>query len=453
MNIYREHEDSIGEKGMLLLVLLIVMPFLILIAVYYMHLSLTSFQVARFDQLHTEAQLTADAGADYGAEQLAQNSSWAGTSGEVQLHSDSSLKTTYSITVINNSSDSKTMAITGRTYWPANKTPAARSVTIYVDLIPITSGTYSVVSGEGGLSMKNNAKIAGGDVLVNGTITMINNAQIGLSSNPVNVKVSDQACPQPADATYPRVCNSGEGAQPISIGNNAHIYGTVQATNQTSGTGMTNPGLTSGSPAPQALPTYDRAAQKAAVTTTVTGPISCSSGTLIWATNTKITGNVTVTGSCKVTVNGNVWVTGNLTLSNGGQLIVANGLGATVPNIMVDGASGATFSNNSSLVANASGTGFEVLTYWNSSGNPDATVTGTALANSRAVTTILLQNNATAVNTIFYAYWSQVSMSNNGRIGALIGQTISLTNNGTITFGSSVNTGSTTWVVQGYRRH
>ncbi len=455
MNIYRKNK-TMGEQGMLLLVLLIVMPFLILIAVYYMHLSLTSFQVARFDQLHTEAQLTADAGADYGVEQINSNGSWAGTSGETTLHSDSRLKTTYQVTVTSNSATSKTMAITGRTYWPATKTPAARSVTIYVDLLAISSGSFSVVSGEGGLSLTNNAKIAGGDVLVNGTITMSNNAQIGLTTNPVNVQVADQACPQPADGTYPRVCNSGEGAEPINLSNKAVIYGTVQATNQTDGSGMSNPGLIAGSPAPQSLPTYDRAAQKAAVTTTITAAAgSCSNGTLTWAANTKITGNVSISNSCKVAVNGNVWITGNLSLSNNSQLIVADSLGSTRPNIMIDGSSGATFSNNSSLTPNASGTGFEVYTFWSAAGcSPDcSTVTGTSLANSRSVATITLENNATASSTILYAYWSEVSMSNNGQIGALLGQTVALSNNGTITFGSSVGTGNTTWVVQGYRRH
>ena len=48
-----------NQHGSIILVFLITLPFLILIAMYYMHLSLTSFQVARFDQLHTEAQLAA----------------------------------------------------------------------------------------------------------------------------------------------------------------------------------------------------------------------------------------------------------------------------------------------------------------------------------------------------------------------------------------------------------
>lgn len=449
----KKQKVSSDERGMLLLVLIIVIPFLIAIAVYYMRLSLTSFQVARLDQLHTEAQLAADAGADYAAEQISSNNNWSGTGGEVTLHSDSSLKTTYAVSIVNSSSTSMTLAVTGRTYWPANTTTAARSVTVYVDMAPVTSGSFSVVSGEGGLSMSNNAKITGGNVLVNGTISLINNAQIGLSTNPVTVKVADQACPQPPDATYPRVCASNEGGQPITIGNNAHIYGTVQAANQTDGTKMSNPGLQAGSPTPQNLPAYNRAAQKSSVTTTLSGDYSCSSGSKIWADNTKIVGNVTISGSCKVTVNGDVWITGNLSVGTNSQLIVANTLGSTRPNIMVDGSGGFTLSNNADLVPNSSGTGFEVYTFWNSTGNPDATVTGTNLYNSRATTTILMENNANAASTILYAYWSQVSMDNNGEIGALIGQTVSLSNNGTITFGSSVNTSSNTWIIKGYRRH
>lgn len=444
-----------NQKGSILLIFLLTLPFLILLAMYYMQLSLTSFQVARFDQLHTAAQLAADAGADYGVEQFSQNNNWAGTSGEVTLHSDSKERTTFSVTLSGDKTTQETLAVTGSTYFPASSTTPNRTVKVYVDLTPVSSGNFSVVSGEGGLSMSNNSKIAGGNVVVNGTISLINNAQIGLSTSPVTVDVADQACPQPADSTYPRVCNSGEGAQPISISNNAHIYGTVQATNQTSGTGMSNPGLQSGSPVPQSLPTYDRASQKAAVTSTITGAAaSCSNGTQTWAANTEITGNVSVSGSCKVTVNGNIWITGNLSVDNNSQLIVASSLGSTRPNIMVDGSSGFTLANNAALTPNSSGSGFEIYTFWSAAScSPDCTsLTGTNLANSRGVTTISMQNNANAASTIFYAYWSQVSMGNNGQIGALIGQTVNLSNNGTITFGSSVNTSSTTWVVRGYRR-
>src|SRR3982750_1445769 len=88
-----------NERGSILLVFLITMPFLILIALYYMNLSLTSAQVARLDQLHTEAQLAADAGADYAVEQISSDNTWTNTPGEVQLQSSNNVRTTYQASV------------------------------------------------------------------------------------------------------------------------------------------------------------------------------------------------------------------------------------------------------------------------------------------------------------------------------------------------------------------
>ena len=448
-----------NHQGMILLVFLMTLPFLILIATYYLRLSLTSFQVARLDQLHTEAQLAADAGADYAVEQISQDNTWSGTGGEVQIHSDSSLRTTYAVSLVTDTSSLKTLAVTGRTYWPANTTSARRSVTVYVDLRPVTTGSFSIVSGEGGLLMSNSSKIVGGSVFVNGEINLSNTAQIGLSTNPVDVQVADQACPKPADSNYPRVCTGADNAgQPIVLnGPSTHIYGTVKATNQTNGSGMSNPGLTSGNVTPQSLPSYDRSAQKAAATNNMTGAAASCSGTqtVTWPSNTKITGNVTVDTKCKVTVAGNIWITGTLTVSNSAQLVVSNSLGSTIPVIMVDGIGGVTLNQSAQLVSNSSSTGFEVITFWSAAGcSPDCSnVTGTALSTSRSTITMALNNSSSAPNTVFYAYWSEVSVGNSGQIGALIGQTVNLNNNSAITFGSSVSTGSVTWVVNGYRRH
>lgn len=446
-----------NQQGSILIVFLMSMPFLIIISMYYMQLALTSFQVARFDQLHTEAQLAADAGADYAIEQISLDNTWVGTNGEVQLHNDQKLRTTYTASVAS-STNTKTISVIGKTYWPASATTARRSVSIYVDLRPVTSGSYSVISGAGGLYMNNNSKIVGGNVFVNGEIRLSNSAQIGLSTSPVNVQVADQICPNPPDATYPRVCNSGENGQPITLNNISRIYGSVTATNQTNGSGMSSPGLVAGTVAPQALPTYDRSAQKLAVANNLTGTSASCSGsqTRTWSANTKITGDVLISGQCKVTVLGNIWITGKLNISNSAQMIVDNSLGTTVPNIMVDGPSGANFSNSAKLVSNSSSTGFELFTFYSANScSPDCTtVTGTDLATSRSITTIELDNSAQAPNTIFYAYWSKVELSNSGQVGALIGQTVTLDNASAITFGTSTGTGGgVVWVPQGYRRH
>lgn len=449
------------QHGTILLVFIITLPFLITIALYYMTLSLTSAQVARFDQFHTMAQLAADAGADASIEAFSSDNTWTGTNGAVTVHSDSQIKTTYTASLSGNST-AKVLAVTGKTYFPAATTTPKRTVQIYVDLRPVTSGNFSLVSGAGGLTMSNSSKIVGGNVFINGGITLSNSAQIGLSTNSVSVKVAHQSCPSPPDATYPRVCNSGESGQPISTTNpNAHIYGTVTATNQTDGSHMSNPGLVAGSVAPQALPTYDRAAQKAAWSaagspTMTAAAASCSGNTTrTWPANTKITGDVTVSNKCKVTVQGNIWITGSLSISNNQTaLIVADSLGSTRPNIMVDSVNGITLSNSAGLTTNSSGTGFEFYTFYSTAGcSPDcSSVSGTSLASSRTVPTITVNTGGDAANSIFYAYWSQVNLANSGQIGALIGQTINLSNSGTITFGASVNTSNVTWVVKGYRR-
>ncbi len=442
-------------QGQILVSLLIVVPSMVLIVAAYLNLSASSYRSSRQDQFHTMAQIAADSGADYAIGQLNQNGNYATTS-ETTLHSDAQVRTTYSETVTTSSDSNKTITSIGKTYWPANSLTPATSVTIKVDLRAVQQGNYSVIGGEGGLIMSNTSKIVAGDIFINGTISLSNSAQIGLSTNAVNVDVADQACPVPPDATYPRICNANEAAQPITINNTAHIYGTVKANNQTTGTAMTNPGLVASSGVnPQALPTYDRASQKAAVTTTITGAAaSCSSGTETWAANTKITGDVTISNSCKVTVAGNIWITGELRLSNTTQMIVADSLGTTRPNIMVDGEDGAIFKNSAKLVSNASGTGFEIYSFWaNASCSPDCTtLSGADLYNSRSSVTISLDNSAQGPQSIFYAYWSKVLVRNSGQLGALVGQTIELQNSGTITFGSTTSTGSTFWVANGYRR-
>lgn len=449
---------KLPTDGSMLLLFIIVLPFLMLIATYYMDLSVSGFRLARQDQLHTISQLAADAGADYALKQISLDSGWAGTAGETELINAGDSRSTYEIAVNDVSPSEKTLTVTGRSYRPSNAPTPLTSVIIKVDLRPVESGSYSVVSGQGGLKMSNSSKITGGNVLINGEITMSNFAQIGLSTNPVSISVANQICPIPADGTYPRLCNAGENNNPIEISNSAHIYGNVKANYQSSGSGMTDPGLTASSGVnPEPLPSYDRDTQKAAVATTISSSAaSCwGSQSKTWAANTKVSGNATLSNGCTVTVNGNIWVTGNLYLSNLSKLIVADSLGATRPVIMVDGSSGAIFSNGSKIISNASGTGAQIITYWSTAScSPDcADVTGTDLNNSRSRTTIALSNSSEGAQSIFYARWTQVNLSNGGQVGAVVGQTIQMSNTATVTFGAAVGGSAINqWVVDGYRR-
>ncbi len=448
-----------SQKGSVLLSLLFVMPFLALILISYLGLTTSNYRLARGDLLRTHAQMAADAGLDIAVSAInaAEDGDWTGTGGEVELHNAEDVRTTYEVTVVDGTDDEKEVTAIGRTYWPWSSAPgnATSTVNIKVNLRPVSSGNFSIVTGVGGLYMSNSAKILGGDVHVNGEVSLSNTSQIGLSTSPVNLSVAHQTCPVPPDDDYPQLCGSGDG-EPITINHQAHIYGDVRANNQVSTAGMTSPGLTASSGvATLPLPTHDRDAQKAAISSTITSSAAgCSSGTNTWNANTKITGNVVVSGSCQVTVMGDVWITGTLTVRNTAQLIVSDTLGTTRPNIMIDGSS-AQFQNSSLLRSNTDDTGFQILTYRSSpSCSPDcADVTGQELYDSRNLTTIELEQSSSAPNTIFYARWTRVTVGNTGAIGALVGQTVSLTNSGTITFGTTVSSeGTMFWVIDGYRR-
>lgn len=446
-----------SQSGSALLPFVIVVPFLILIATYFMDLAVSSFKLAKQDQIHTYSQFAADAGIDYAMDQINQDITWTGTGGELPLHNDGKVRSTYQITVTDSGPSSKTLTATGRGYTPvASSTPTA-SVKLKVDLRPVESGGYSIVSGVGGLVLSNSAKIVGGDVFINGRITLSNTAQIGLTNNPVNVEVAHQSCPSPPNATYPRLCASGENGQPITIQDSAKIYGSVKANNQLSGAGMSNPGLiASTGVVAQPLPPHDRTAQKAAVAVNQTASwANCSSNiTRTWVSNLKITGDVTISGQCKVIVSGNVWITGKLTLQNSGQLIVADAAGATQPSIMVDG-SKVELRNGALLKSNSSNTGFQVINYWSKATcSPDcSSITGAELFDSSDELTIELQNSASGPQSVFYSRWSKVTLSNSGQVGALVGQTVELKNSGTITFGSATYVGGEQfWVIDKYRR-
>ncbi|HET7827762.1 MAG TPA: hypothetical protein VFK97_02760, partial [Candidatus Saccharimonadales bacterium] len=185
---------------------------------------------------------------------------------------------------------------------------------------------------------------------------------------------------------------------------------------------------------------------------------TCSGGVVNWPANVKITGNVSTPNNCTAKINGNVWITGSLTLGNNAKLAIQASVGSTTPDIVIDGSGGMVFGNNSAIVPNTSNTGPEILTFWSadSTCSPDCTtVTGTNLYNSQKTTTINLSNNGSAPRTTLYAYWSQVSISNNGALGAVAGQTVSLGQNAVITFTASVpgsNNLVTTWVKKDYVR-
>lgn len=458
-----------SQAGFIMPVLMFTIVFIITLIAITGSYSLTTYNLSTREGYRTNAQLAADAGLDASLVQINASPSWTGTSGEVVVLDTGTIKTTYQTTVqAGATSDKKVLSTTARTYSPSNATTPKVTKKYDLDIQAVTSGTgpSSVVTGVGGLVLNNNAKITGGDVVVNGTITIGNNSQIGLSTtalaNAMNVRVAHTNCPNPVTSAYPRTCASGENGQPITIGTNGKIYADVRATNQTTSTSMSNPGLVPNQTVdPLVLPAYDRAAQKAAVSQTFASTdstIACGNNqTKTWPANIKITGNLTMGNNCTINLSGNVWMTGNLTYGNNAKIKVADTLGATQPVIMVDGSSGITISNNGTVQVNSTGTGIYFIAYWSSAScSPDCTdVTGSDLKNSQDVVKINLSNNGSAPGSILYARWSRVSVSNNGDIGAVAGQSILLGNNAVINFTASVPGSDNlvqTWVKRGYMR-
>ncbi|MDQ2973293.1 MAG: hypothetical protein M3Q79_02320 [bacterium] len=462
------------KPGFIVPTILISVMFIVTISLYVLSLSISVQQAASREASRQNAQFVADAGLDAGIQSLNADQTWTGTRdglgnlAEITLYDDGKMKTTYQTDVIDGATTKdKTLATTGRVYIPATATTPKVIRKYELDVKAVTNGLglTSVVSGVGGLTLNNNSKITGGDVVVNGTVNVGNNAQIGLSTtaleNAVNLRVAHTNCPNPANGTYPRVCASGENGQPITA--NGPIYADVRATNQTTSTNMSRPGLIPNQTvAPYVLPDYDRNAQKAAVTATYASShstISCGNNqTKTWPANIKITGNINLGNNCVVTLSGNVWLTGNITFGNNSIIKVSDGLGLTRPTFMIDGSNGFVSGNNTQVLPNNTGTGVFIISYWSGDTgcSPDCNnVSGTALKTGQDVTTINLSNNATAPNSILYARWSRVNVSNNGELGAIAGQSIVLGSNAVINFTASVP-GSTnlniTWVKRGYLR-
>jgi hypothetical protein len=445
-----------NEQGQLMVGALGVLFFFMIISLAVAEFGSQHYLSTRRSLVNVNALAVAEAGGDNFMYNINSNSAYAGSSGAVTLYSNTVQgKGTYQTTVTNGSiTNEKIVTSVGKIYLPATASAPLVTRTVKLTIEGTSSTPYAVQTGPGGLILTNSASVGNGDVYVNGYIQMSNSARIGSTSSPSNVYVANANCPANGGATYPTVCSSG---QPISISNQAHIYGTVNATGQTNGSGMSNPGLVSGGTAPVvSLPSDDRTSQVNAVATTETGSTaSCSNNqTRTLTANTHITGNFSASNNCVVTVKGDIWIDGNFTLSNSTVFKVDPSI-ATPIRVMVDGEDGISLSNSSAVAANSSGIGFKFVAYASAAScSPSCSnVTGTDLYNSRNMTTINLNNTALAAGSSFYARWTKVSVSNGGSVGSVMGQTVQLNNSGTLTFGGVSGGGSaTSWDVRYYQQ-
>jgi hypothetical protein len=457
------------RPGFTLLVTIIMGVSFLVIGLAIYRSSIINFASVRRDYNSLNALAVAEAGVDAAIASLNADSNYVGTattcpltenpSGSVELYNDSVKGRAVYDSCIGPGTiaNEKILYAKGRIYRPQTSDSPTSIRTLKITLIASTipGENYSVQTGPGGVIMSNSAQISNGSVYIGGKLTMSNTAQIGSIANPVDTFVAHFSCPEPATSAYPSLCSTG---QPITIHNQAHIYGDVSANNQTNGNGMSNGGLvaSSGVTAPE-LPDYDRDTQKAAVSANLSGNAASCWGNqqITWPANVKITGTVNLSNNCQVTISGPVWITGNLNISNRTVLKVGSGV-ISQPVVMVDGSGGFNLANQGTIAANSAGIGPKIITFWaNSACSPECNdLTGVDLANSQNQATINVGNQGLGAPAELYARWSKVQISNGGTVGKLLGQTVQFSNTGSISFGLGVNTspGTTVWNVQFYER-
>jgi Tfp pilus assembly protein PilX len=461
----------LGEdaRGVVLITVLLVCLLLTFIGLSLADLTIAQYGRTARNVSVSNSLLTSEAGVEQSLYQLNEDGDFAGFGETEFFNNQTQGRGTYQSTVTAGSGpNEKIITTTGRVYKYNQTTNPISIRKVKVTVVGTTSEGYSVYTGPGGLILGGSASITNSDVYVNGTIVLNGASKIGTSAQPLTVNVAHKACPTGSSpgATYAVVCTSG---QPITMAHSTAIYGSVCATNQTS-TGPNNnikagsggQGLIPNCTAPEvSTPTYDRAAHIAAVTTTGAANSStynCSTWlnpvgfVRTWPANLKLTGNVNASSSCDLTITGNVYITGNLDIGGAARIKIANSLGTTRPVIMVDG--NITVGGSATLIPNSSGTGAQFVSFKSSAScSPDCTsVTGNDLKTSSNLTTVNVSGAGSFPGGVFQAYWGKVVMGGSGTAGSAIGQTVDLSGAGTITFGTSLSSGDTTWTIRSYQQ-
>ncbi len=409
----------------------------------------------------------AEAGIEFSLNSLNEDTSFAGYTSEQELFNNPDQGRGVFTTTVEDiaGSNAKTITSVGKTY-RYNSSNVESTRTIKATAVGTGSPGPSVYTGPGGLILGGSANITNSDVFVNGYIDMNGSSKIGTQSQPVNVNVAHYNCPagENPGPTYPEVCSSGE---PISFEYSTTIYGTVCATNQTStgprpggnilpgdgGEGL-KPGCTT---PPVSTPTYDKANQVSEVEETGEG----NSNTYVcnnppfnrtWPANLQLNGDVNIGGSCDINVLGNVYITGDLDIGGAATITVDDSAGTDRPVVIVDGK--ITIGGSADMVANSQGTGIYFISFESlaSCGSNCTDLSGNDLKNSQDHETVDVGGAVNLAGMLFQSYWGKVTLDGSGNLGSAIGQTVDMRGAGTVTFGTSLSSGTTTWTITSYQR-
>jgi len=459
------------QRGALLIGVLVMGMALTMIAIAVMSFTSSTYSLAVRGTYGVNAAQVAEAGIETSLYALNQASSFAGYTTEQEFFNNSSQgRGVYTTVVATTGTNAKTITATGKVYRYGTTTNPVQTRKVKVTVVGTESPGYSVQTGPGGLILAGGSSITNSDVYVNGYITMAGAAKIGTNAQPSNVHVANYRCPLGANpgASFPMQCpGTGTSANPITLAWSTYIYGTTCATGQTSTgpnpsgnilPGSTGSGLVAGCTAPPvSQPTYDKAAHMAAVTTTAAGTNNtyvCASWPFnrTWPAHLKLTGNVTIASSCNLVITGDAYITGDLTMGGAATITIADSVGTTRPVIVVDGK--ITMGGSARILANASGTGAQFISFKSSAScNPNCTtVTGNDLYTSMNTETVNVGGAVNLPGMIFQAYWGKITLDGSGNLGAAIGQTVDMDGAGTVLFGTSLSSGTTTWAITGYQR-
>jgi len=476
----RKKDANSDEQGLILVTIILVAGVLMTIGIALISATTGQYQVTRNNTYVANSLLVAEAGVEQSVKQLNVDDQFSGYPTEQQFFNNTTQgRGVFTTTITNSASDpnAKVITSTGKVYRSASSSKPISTRIVKVTAVGTKSQSYSVHAGPGGLIMGGAARITNSDVYVNGTIQMSGGSQIGTDTKPATVHAANYACPTSGGSTYPSLCS---GTQPIPIPDwsSVAIIGTVCATGQTqskfpnSQYNNNRPQIRAGTSGGSGLqigcvaeqvsqPTYDRSAQIAAVTTTKSSSdssIDCKQYSptqnfnRTWPANLKITGNVDVGSACNLTITGNVYITGNLTLGGAAKITAADSVGTTRPVVIVDGT--ITAGEAAQLIANSSGTGIEFISFKSSAScSPSCTsLTGSALKTSANTTTVTIGGGTNLPGMIFNAYWGKIVIGGAGNVGSVIGQTVDMSGAGTVTFGTTLSSGSSTWTISSYQQ-
>lgn len=473
------------EQGLVLILVMVLISVMMVVGLALMSQTTSQYVLTTQSSKLTNATYVAEAGIEQSVHNLNSTTGFTGyATPQVFFNSASQGYGTYTTTITQAPGNAQAKVITsvGKIYHPRNHSKLLSSRTVQVTVVGTTSNGYSIMTGPGGLILSGSATVTNSSLYIGGTIKITGNSTIGTDAKPLGVNVANKACLSSDGTTYPVLCST----QPISMPDwtNSAIIGDTCATGQTqskfpnNGNNTNKPqirasstlggqGLIAGCTAPDASPpVFNRASIISSMTTSATVNTSnsnlyncTSNGTYTWPVNVKITGNVNIAGSCTVTIPGNAYITGTLTIGGAAIVKIADSAGTTQPVIAVDGI--INIGGSAAINTNASGTGAQFVSFasnstacnlnGNTSGAGCTTITGKALQTTSTYTTVTVGGAVKVPGMTFDAYWGEVNIGGSGNVGAAAGQTINLSGAGTITFGTQLSSGVSTWTISSYQ--